>query len=243
MGLGIGVGLSDRRRKNAPPWTPASLANKILWLRADLGAAVVGGHIPVWLDQSGAGHDFTAPVPSGNQPVPVTWTAGNSTPGLYFDGNDNFLSSGLIMPLTGSYTLILVCAFADTTARCAFSSSLGGASRLSQSVNGDSKLEDWKSGVSFSTDGSAVTTPLNIVVQQTIATPPTGTVFHRNGVLTATSSPDATILTPTGAAAIGYTGGSLPFLGTIAEIIVTSARLTAPELAAWNAYSLARYGV
>jgi hypothetical protein len=77
MRLGLGVGLSRRRRGGAP-WTPASLPDLAVWLTAgpewcyqDAGASVPcgdGDPVYTWVDRSGNGHDFSQ-ADAGTRPV------------------------------------------------------------------------------------------------------------------------------------------------------------------------------
>ena len=242
--IGVGIGLSDRRRRAAVSWSPASIAGKVLWLRGDLGITNVGGHVTVWADQSGAGNDMAAPGTQANQPIPATWTAGKSAPACYYDGNDTMNTAGLIIGSAAGapYTIFVACSFDDLAAHCVLSTSSTGGTRVSQSVSGTSKLEDWKVGAVFSTDGASVTTPQNLVFVEQVGSSP-NSILWRNGTLTATSAASTSTFAPGGAACLGAAVSGTYHLGYIAEVVITNTRATAGEIAAWNAYSFNRYGV
>lgn len=240
--IGPGRGLACGAPSSA--WTAARIAGKILWLRPGVADTLIGGHVSSAADQSGAANDITFVAAVGNRPIQSTCAAANSVASWYFDGNDSGTTAGLIMPTAvGSrYTVFAACAFEDTAARCVVGVSASGGTRVAQGVSG-AFVEDWKSGVAFSTDGPSTTTPLNLVYVQRVNQAPTQSVLYRNGVLTATSQPDAVILTPSGVLSVGSLGASQFFLGHFLELVITNTAATAGEIAAWNAYSLARYGV
>jgi hypothetical protein len=86
-GLGVGGGGGGP----APAWTPASLTDVRLWLKADRGVTLVGADVNVWADQSGNGNDFSAAA-AGNRPLFIASDAGfNSKPAIQFDGVNEWL--------------------------------------------------------------------------------------------------------------------------------------------------------
>lgn len=239
--IGCGVGLT---RGGLRGWTAAKIAGKILWLRPGVADTIESSHIASAADQGGTGNNITFAALTDNRPIQSTCAAANNVPSWYFDGNDSGTTAGLIMPtgVGARYTVFVACAYADTAARCVVGVSISGGTRVSQGVSG-AFVEDWKSGVSFSTDGPSTTTPLNLVYIQRVNQVPTQTVLWRNGVVTATSLPDSLILTPSGVLTIGSIGASQFFKGHLLELVITNTAASSAEIAAWNAYSFKRYGV
>lgn len=76
-------------------FTPASLADLSLWLRADTGVVQVGGVVSEWKDLSG--NNLHASQSDNNlRPVQVTSCELNNMSTIRFDGSDDVLNGGLI---------------------------------------------------------------------------------------------------------------------------------------------------
>lgn len=74
-------------RSSAAAFTPASVSNIALWLRADMGTTLVSGRASVWADQSGLGRDF-AQGTAGNRPTYNATGGPNSMPCFDFAGGN-----------------------------------------------------------------------------------------------------------------------------------------------------------
>jgi hypothetical protein len=85
-----------------PPFAPTDLSNLALWLRADLGTTVSGGHITQWTDQSGGGYTFT----NGNVSASVPYVSSglNSLPSL---GSSSVSNSGYWLTTTTNANVIM----------------------------------------------------------------------------------------------------------------------------------------
>lgn len=76
-------------------FSPKSISNLVLWLRADLGTNTTTGGAAVtsWADQSGNGNN-AAQGTAANQPTYVTNSA-NGRPGVHFDGVNDFMAGAV----------------------------------------------------------------------------------------------------------------------------------------------------
>jgi hypothetical protein len=94
MMIGLGLSLCSSRGTS---FDPLSVADCLLWLRADLGVTESGGAVSAWADQSGAA-DANRNALQGtatNQPAFVAADANfGNAPTISFDGNDNYLATG-----------------------------------------------------------------------------------------------------------------------------------------------------
>jgi hypothetical protein len=243
--LGCGIGLTRARRRASAAWSPAQLGGKLLWLRADLGVQIVGGKVAQWDDQSGLGNHVSALGAGTTQPIQTAWTAGLGAPAIYADGNDRLATAGNVLPTAdgAGFTTFFVGSFDDTIFRCPFlTNGTTGGIGLSQNGNADSKLERWKVGSSFDTDGPARTTPLNVVMVDQVGASP-GSVMYVNGALVTTSSPAGGIITPVGRLYLGASATTNFFKGFIGEVLILLGRASLATINLWNAYTLSRYGV
>lgn len=229
----------------AAAWSPALLSGKLLWLRGDVGVQLSAGKVVQWNDQSGLGNHVSALGAGSTQPIQATWAAGLNAPACYFDGNDRLATVGNILPTAdgSGVTTFFIGDFIDTAARCPYiSSGTSGGFGLSQNAGGDLKIERWKVGVAFDSDGPARTSPLNVVMVDTVGAVAASTM-HVNGALVATTTPGGAILTPTGRAFVGAAGALFYHKGIIGELLVLNGRASPATIAFWNAYTLNRYGV
>jgi hypothetical protein len=86
------------RHVDASAFSPLSISNILLWLRADLGVTLTTGKVSTWADQSGQGNDVTQGT-AGNRPT-VTANSQNGQPGITFAAASNtFLARN---PLTSA---------------------------------------------------------------------------------------------------------------------------------------------
>ncbi|MFS8066593.1 MAG: hypothetical protein ACMG6S_09510 [Byssovorax sp.] len=244
--IGCGIGLTrGGGGAPSPAWSPALLGGKLLWLRGDLGVQLVGGKVVQWDDQSGLGNHGAALGSGTTQPIQTTWPAGLGAPAIYFDGNDRLATAANVLPTAdgAGFTILFAGAFDDTLARCPVrTNGTSGGDAISQNVGGDSKLEHWKVGVVFSTDGPARTTPLSVVIVDQVGAAPES-VMYVNGAEVPTSAPNGTVLTPSGPLYVGAAISGQFHKGFIAEILILSGRASLETIALWHAYTLSRYGV
>src|SRR5580692_5588369 len=88
-----------------PPFTPVSLPNCVLWLRADLGISIATG-VSQWLDQSGCGNHVTQ-ASGPNQPSLLSsWS--NGKPAVRSTASQWLASAAFTAPAFGTTATILV---------------------------------------------------------------------------------------------------------------------------------------
>lgn len=97
--------LPNMSRAQAPP------AGPILWLQADKGVVQQLGHVAVWQDQSGLGHDVRMDDTSSRPDLIVD----SGRPAVIFHGW-NYLEGPPIFPANGDYTIAVVAKLNDSTA-------------------------------------------------------------------------------------------------------------------------------
>lgn len=230
----------------ASAFTPLSIANCSLWLRADLG--VTGSPVTQWADQSGAGNTVAT---NGASP---TFTASNASfnnqPTIDFNGTTQGLSRGGVNGWVGSTAYTFLVAYRLTGGSVVFRSIFqvgqsaanpryqylfwDNSNRVNaQAGNG---IALWTVGVPFSTvqtmtwDGTNGGASIKLYADA-------GLVASANASGTPVTNP-AMI----GIGAAADVAGRL-MAGSIAEIVGYTRVLTAPELALVQGYMSTRYGI
>ncbi len=97
----------------AQSFTPDSLPNLTLWLKADAGITQIAGSVSNWADISGNGYDASQNT-TGNQPSIIYPSELCGKPALHFDGSNDSLRGGIIPNLGQSSITLFIVAKATT---------------------------------------------------------------------------------------------------------------------------------
>jgi hypothetical protein len=247
-GPGRGIAAPTRGAAAAAPWTPADWgARRRAHWNAREGLTIAADHVSALDDLSGNGWDFAALGGASTQPY---LDVALGADGIYFDGNDQLATSGTALPTTNGarYTVYLACVYDDdSTGSCALATATSGGSRLSQAVagpvSGTPRVEDWISGVSFSTSSAdARSTGLSIILSTIIGGGAPARMWV-NGVEVTLADPNGTVLTPSGPMYLGSVGGAVYLAGYFFEGVILTGAPTAEDVANWSAFTLALIGV
>ncbi|MFI5201561.1 MAG: LamG-like jellyroll fold domain-containing protein, partial [Candidatus Kapaibacterium sp.] len=103
--MAFGIFLPKPSIAQTPP------AGPILWLQADKGVVQQNGHVAIWQDQSGLGHDVRMDDTNSRPDLIVD----SGRPSLLFHGW-NYLQGPPIFPANGDYTIAVVAKINDSTA-------------------------------------------------------------------------------------------------------------------------------
>ena len=224
-------------------FNPSDISNAVAWYRADLGITLNGSNVSAWNDQSGVGdaNRNLLQASAGSQPTYVASSANfGGRPTLLANSLDDFLQSGTwSASISQPYTKAVV-AIANNAVASAVTTDGGseGSAYIYEAAGGSSNT--WTgfagtalgSGVS-STSKSAVLVIFNgnsssiYVNSNTPTNGPIGAANHGTQ-LTVMNSRD------THSFAVGV---------ELAELVMYSRALTAPEIAALLNYFGTRYGI
>lgn len=237
-------------KQGAPAWTPGSLPNLALWLRGD---SFTFNTTATWADLSGNARDFTQ---TGTNRPTVDGTGLNGQATVDFDrsasqylvGNSDTLFN------TGTAYTVLMVAKNDT---------FGGAGEFHTALNlkgnvlylmwftnaggayGDSTF-GFSNNKAMSATAGWGTTNYNLFTQTYNGsgdTTPGNYVLEKNGAGQTVGGPNGLSL-GTNVNNIGrWAAGSDYFDGKIAEIIVMTSVISAPNLALLETYITTRYGI
>lgn len=212
-----------------------SLGGVILWLRADQGIAVATG-VSSWADLSGNGNNVTQGT-GANQPTLVAASAAlGGMPALSFNGTSNrLINAAFATGANQPFTLMLVTAN-DAAAGTLFWVDFGGA-------GGESALLFNSTGwAGFS--GSFITSTNTSTAAKAFA-------YVANGASSALYINSSTVpvkaanagTNPLLSITIGCASGGLDFeSGLLAEVVLFSRALNAPQRGQMFAYFSSRYG-
>lgn len=234
-------------------FTPAALADLMLWLRADMGLITTlpnAGKVVSWADQSGFGRDF-AQGADASRPAFVAASAN-------FAGQPTIQSSGspIVLPsasaiLGGNNAITFFVAYRETSGAIIAEAgpsfpTAGGFLLDASGVNLDAytygatgstarrcpaaALTKWYVAAVFNYSAVATNPPLiylNSVLQSTTAITNTGTNGTSQSLIWNLFNRQA---------------GGAPLIGEIAEIIAVARVMSAAEIAQVYAYQLARFG-
>lgn len=226
------------RVPSGPGFTPRSLSGLVAWYRSDLGITIATG-VSAWADQSGSGdaNRNAAQGTGANQP---TYTAADAAfgnqPSLTSTAASNqCLFTGVwSVALPAVATIVLVGKAPNTRYAC-------DALTLAPQYACYSQGSNWallqtlidSSGIS-STSASVLVSRFNGAASKANVSSNTAVTGLNVGTGTATG---VTLLN----SAVG--GGFADGGATLAEIAYYNRLLTDAEVAAWNAYAGARYGL
>jgi hypothetical protein len=226
----------SRRANFAGPsaFTPAKLANVTLWLRADLG--VTGGASPTaWADQSGAGNNLAGGGSS--------WSASsgpNSTAAITLPGNSTAgLSSGSATPVSGAgnFTIYVVHKLTDVSTALANAFQLGSGIPVKLGYSGATSRQ-FTLNANTQT-GGADTTSYELWIYQATSV---GTQSLRVNGASVSLSGNIAAFTPDGGVAFHISGTSGHDY-SVAEVAISNSVPGANDVANFEAYALARYGL
>ncbi len=232
------------------PLPGAALATLKLWLKADAG--VTGNPVSSWLDKSGYGFD-AAQTTVGARPTPLANRV-NFNPSIQFNGSTHELKiTGGIMG-SAVYNDINVCAVTRTNTIAAssiFFETQAGGNRINAHVPWSDGFLFWDAGavsasqrLSVGWGGVVNKYYLWDLTASTTATP-SGLKqdIYRDGAII---SNDNTMSSFTGGNQdmyIGSMGGFNLFNGEIAELLIYTSALTAPQLQNINSHLAVKYGI
>lgn len=229
-----------------PKAVPGTLA---LWLRADLGVTLSSTKVTTWVDQSANAFSFVQAV-DGNRPV---YTAANtnlnSQPSLEWSAtNHTVLVSASSRPIatSGIRTIFAVVRPTDVTGGVVIDFDTGN--------QGFAWLWQFSANTFVFTDGVAVSSTLasdptfiNTARVNTYIHKGTGvlSVFRTNKTAVTTVNTVPAEIAGSGVAigARGNAGITVPFTGSIAEVIVFDGELPASSCVAIENYLHARYAI
>jgi hypothetical protein len=219
-------------------FTPASLPNLALWLRADLGFTSGGG--AQWADQSGHGNTFTGG--GGANPTYSATGGPNGLPCIQFNGSQYMTSAATVTSITQNWTMFIVVQLSagglvdfqgifGTGQATGFGFAYDGTKRAIDQIGvgdyefGGAQTTNWEAWGNYDTSG------IN------------NTCFLNGSPVTAAGN-----IVPTAGGAAGSTLGSFAsgadaLQGNIAEFFLYTATLSTAQLAQINAYILTRYGL
>lgn len=228
------TGFPVRPLAAGPAWTPASLS-PLAWWRADLGVTITGAGASQWSDQSGNGYHW---LQADNTYRPaLDATAINGLPALTFQASvvDHMGLAGITVP--GDFTVwAMLKATNGVTANAALIFNVGGTPTVLANDSGD------RPSLYYAGNRNPGATAITDGTWRSMRWMRDNTSLY----IAYGSGADQTISSggfgSSGAWTYLATGGGESFDGQIAELLITSAALTAPQIASLNAYRLARYG-
>lgn len=244
-------GLTSRRSRSGyltpvsgdAPFSPASVAGLYLWLKADAITGLNDGDaVATWVDSSSSGADATQGT-AGNRPTYQTAEV-NSLPCVRFDGTDDYLTSVASAgskPIT-IFVVLKVTNFLDF--RVIWGSQGGAGDRgYEYRINQTSGVQNVDHALTANIGSSSTAVPLNTWCYLAFSYSNTGGfTFYENGVSDGTGTADFTIQEP-GVVIGGRNGGSLSFLGDIAEIFAYDSVITGDDLTNINTYITDKYAL
>jgi hypothetical protein len=221
---------SRRANFSLPAFTPKALASLTLWLRADLGFTA---GLPTWTDQSGSGNAVTG---GGLGHWSLSASGGpNGTACIVGAAASETLANGSWHPVTGSaFTVYVVHKFASVAAYSPFT--LGSATPVSLGETA-APLRNFTIGANTQTGGSATASFELWIYQATSG----GTQSLRVNGSSASLSGNIAAATPDAKVQFLVGGGNPAY--SIAEIAISNSAPGATDVANFEAYALARYGL
>lgn len=232
-------------------FTPRSLANCVVWLRADLGITTVSGAVSVWADQAtGSANNAT----QTNAPSMPTYNASgglNNAAYLTFTGS-SALSWGYVSP-TGAHTIMVVMKLTTTNGGGHTAYVIYDGTHTSEMIldlsgySNTSWVDGWSSG-----GGSMVG------VNDVLGSASGHILLHTtdglgNATGNYTASLDGTSKTVVTSGAYGAVGtgseigarttGAFTLVANLYEIVVYNRVLSSTEQGKLVAYAKARYGL
>jgi hypothetical protein len=243
--VGPGRGLAASAPLVAPAaWAPADWGDRLFaHFKAGTGETLASGRVVTWTGVNGVGGTLTAPGSSTTRATSTTAAGLNGAPANLFDGNDQYVASGLLGPSAegAAYTWILILDPMDIDAHV-FLSPADGGTRIAMGVS-DDFFEDWVAGVSFSVSSAASRTTGVALVLQTRVGSPAGATMRVNGAAVTLSAPTSTVLTPVGPTYLGALADTIYARAYVCEVIGVTGHLDAADLLELDAYTLATFGV
>jgi hypothetical protein len=224
-------------------WTPASFGDRLFaHFLAGTGETYASGRVVTWAGVNGVGGTLTAPGSSTTRATSATAAGLLGAVANLFDGNDQYVASGLLGPSAegAAYTWILILDPTDIDAHV-FLSPADGGTRIAMGVS-DDFFEDWVAGVSFSVSSAASRTTGVALVLQTRVGSPAGATMRVNGAAVTLSAPTSTVLTPVGPTYLGALADTIYARAYVCEVIGVTGHLDAADLLELDAYTLATYG-
>ncbi len=215
---------------NVVPTSAVIPSGAKLWLKSDVGVVISSGSsVSQWQDQSGNGNNFTS---STTQPTVVTNVI-NGKPVIRFTTAPSYMTGGNFT--STSYTIIAVTKMAGT-----------GNARLVSSQNVNWLMGYWGGSMNQFHANAWVTaaggTTSDAVPHMYVATSNGGTnALYNNGALVASNSNG--LAAPGVLELNGWSNGSEPSNGDIAEVIYYDRALSATELAQLQSYIGTKYAI
>jgi hypothetical protein len=246
--LGSGLGFARGSREFGGLSNPLGISGCVDWHRADLGITLSAGSVVTWADQSGTG-DPNKDLDGTGHPPPYTANDGayNGRPTLTFDdipmvvGPFWMISGNWSTPVAAPHTTFLVCNDdGDTGTQRVFldnNGAAGGVESAIINVGVDPYLTAW-GGAYLETTIAPSTTPKVITF---VEDSPTSAVYVSSNTPAATGNSGG--VGRYGLTIGGYFAPGFYMKGKIAEIIIYSRALSAPEIAEVHAYLGTRYGI
>lgn len=225
-------------------WTPALLANKLLWHRADQGVTVSGSDVTAWTDISGFGDSGRNTTNTG---LGITRNSANAAfnnkPTIGFAGTASYLASGAWNASygTATFTTIAVGNPGSTAAnRGIFDRNNGASENVTYALAGTGEIRTFTpifpSGVLWSA-------PKIIMVEWAgSGSSDTSSIYINSSTALQTSGNKIVDVMSSHTVGAG-TGGAFPFAGDVAEILVVNGLLAAADRVSLVAYLAARYGI
>lgn len=211
--------------------------------KASLGITLVGSDVDAWADQSGNGNHLTAPG-AANRPVWLSSVAAfGGKSAVQGDGVAEWLERATFDfggTLTNLSFWFVVRVDTATAGRRWMQYTPQGVI-VRHTAAAFIELIETGTGGATSTGTTALSTPAPAWARLTA-----GTTQSVGTSATQEDSDPNTLAVPTDDAAITFFGGAagaVPAAITVPEIVVTAGSLTAPELAALDAYAALEYGV
>lgn len=225
---------------DAPPpaFVPSDLPGLALWLRADKGVVGADGGVAVlsWLDQSGSGHDVTAPsAPAWPTLEPSNATFGGM-PTMRFQTGTQMLQAPASWHQAQPYSILFVASAVGQLYLFDSNDALNRASLLVVQPMSTVRLYTNSKGQQPSDGGPSISAPA--VVVAVFAGP--NSALYSNGVKV--WSGDMGNDQNWGVTLGNTQTGGYPLQGSIAEVALWASALDATSVTKLDAYSKARYG-
>ena len=248
----IGIGIGTQFGLGSPAWSPAASVGgslPLVWLRADT-LATLGDDVTSWTDKSGNGNT-PAQETANNRPTLASSVAGiNNQPAVNFDPTSNaqWLKAAMNTAGTGdAYTIFIVCNATTTSGDYFLDLSDSGLVNVVElGVNATSGLAYNR----LDNTASSIITPDTDLSGNgwgylTYVTATASRSLYLNGTQEGSENTFSVTCADTENIHVGVWDNDTtwPLNGSIAEIIVYNATLSAASIAIVEAYIQTRYGL
>ena len=238
--LGQGIGVNDR------PWTPANISTA-LWLDAADASTITlnGGNVSQWNDKSGNARNATQAT-AANQPA-YTASGLNGKPVLTWDGGNDVLNTASALNHPVSIYSVAQLSGATNSTRGIVGSgsqsySLGTLSSSPAATSAYALWNPFLNGGAY-INNTATTDPV-VLGSTTVSNVENTWNTYVNGSNAGQAIWDTGTPAAPGFIRIGYSGvGSEYWLGTIAEVVITSTTLSTTDRQKLEGYLAWKWGL